>query len=221
MERKGILRIVISAGPTRERIDAVRYISNRSSGKMGYALAEAAVAMGHDVTVISGPVSLRPVRGARTVRVETAEDMLTEVLSASEAADVLIMSAAVSDYRPLEFFNGKIKKTKSSLTLKLERTEDILSRVRQAGFKGCLVGFCAETEDVVENAWMKLHGKKLDWIVANDVSLPDRGFDSDDNAATLLSSGGKLLEFELQSKKELAGKILAAVLGELAVKKTT
>ncbi len=211
------MRLLVTAGPTRERIDAVRYISNRSSGRMGYALAEAAVGLGHDVTLISGPVALEAVSGARMVYVETAGDMLGAVMSAVTDADVVVMCAAVSDYRPVKEYCGKLKKTERCLVLELERTEDILERLGRADRGFCLVGFAAETDDVVANARRKLVSKNLDWIVANDVSFPDRGFESIDNAVTMISRSGEVRDFGLQGKGSLAGKILSTVFDSLGV----
>lgn len=209
------MRVLVTAGPTRERIDTVRYISNRSSGRMGYALASVAAGWGHDVTLISGSVSLEAVPGTRMIYVETAAEMLGEVLGAVTDADVVVMCAAVSDYRPVTEFPGKLKKTDRRLILELERTEDILGRLGRHERRYSLVGFAAETENVLDNARAKLKSKNLDWIVANNVGIPGRGFDSEENAVTMISRKGEMHEFGLQSKSSLAVKILSTVFAGL------
>jgi len=206
-------KILITAGPTREKIDAVRFLSNRSSGKMGYALAAAARDAGLDVTLVSGPVALAPVDGVTTVRVESAAEMAAEVKSRAPGMDAVIMAAAVADYRPRHVFDGKLKKLPGTLTLELERTEDILASLGQAKPDGqLLIGFAAETDDLIANAEGKLARKNLDWIVANDVRRTDRGFASDCNAVTLLARDGRRIELELAPKSEIARRILQIVL---------
>ncbi len=206
------MKVLITAGPTREKIDPVRFISNYSSGKMGYALAEAASKKGHAVTLVSGPVSLIPPKSVKTVLVESAAEMAREVRRFAKSADLIIMTAAVADYTPANFAKDKIKKKQAVMTLKLKKTEDILARLGKDKKKGqILVGFAAETSDLINNAESKLQKKNLDWIVANQVGKKDRGFSSDNNAATLISRNGKKLKFLLQSKKSLAEKILSSV----------
>ena len=207
-------KILITAGPTREKIDAVRFLSNRSSGKMGYALAAAARDAGLDVTLVSGPVALAPVDGVTMVRIESAAEMAEAVKSRAPGMDVVIMAAAVADYRPKAAFDGKLKKLPGGLTLELERTEDILASLGQVKPAGqLLIGFAAETDDLIANASGKLARKNLDWIVANDVRRADRGFASDRNAVTLLARDGRRIDLELAPKPEIARRILRIVLG--------
>ncbi|MCX6983646.1 MAG: bifunctional phosphopantothenoylcysteine decarboxylase/phosphopantothenate--cysteine ligase CoaBC [Lentisphaerae bacterium] len=206
------MKILITAGPTREKIDPVRFVSNSSSGKMGYALAGAASKKGHNVTLISGPVALIPPKSIKTVQVESAAEMARAVRRFAKSADMIIMAAAVADYAPAKFEKDKIKKKQAELSIKFRKTEDILSSLGKHKRKGqVLVGFAAETSDLVRNAELKLNTKNLDWIVANEVGKKDRGFSSDDNAATLISRHGKRVEFPLQSKSSLAVKILNSV----------
>ena len=206
------MKILISAGPTREKIDPVRYISNYSSGKMGYALVEAAVKEGHTVILVSGPVSLVPPKSVKTVQVESAAEMAREVRRFAKSADLIIMAAAVADYAPANFAKNKIKKKQEALSIKLRKTEDILANLGEHRKKGqILVGFAAETSDLIRNAESKLVKKNLDWIVANEVGKKGRGFSSDNNAATLISRGGKKVKLPLQSKTSLAKKILSLV----------
>ena len=202
-------KILITAGPTREKIDAVRFLSNRSSGKMGYALAAAARDAGLDVTLVSGPVALPPVDGVTTVRIESAAEMAEAVKSRAPKMDIIIMAAAVADYRPAKIFDGKLKKLPGTLTLELERTEDILASLGQVKPAGqLLIGFAAETDDLIANAAGKLARKNLDWIVANDVRRTDRGFAADCNAVTLLARDGRRIDLELAPKTEIARRIL-------------
>ena len=206
-------KILITAGPTREKIDAVRFLSNRSSGKMGYALAAAARDAGLDVTLVSGPVALAPVDGVTMVRIESAAEMAEAVKSRAPEMDIVIMAAAVADYRPVRTFDGKLKKLPGGLTLELERTEDILASLGQIKPAGqLLIGFAAETDDLIANAAGKLARKNLDWIVANDVRRTDRGFASDCNAVTLLARDGRRIDLELAPKPEIARRILQIVL---------
>ena len=194
--------VLVTAGPTREPIDPVRYITNRSSGKMGYAVAAAAHALGARVIVISGPVSLPDPRGTEVVRVETAEDMHAATHERIAQADIFIAAAAVSDYRPAEAATRKIKKAKETMTLELVRSPDILASVTALENAPFTVGFAAETENVREYALGKLANKKLDMIVANRVGA-DCGFDYDDNAAEILWPGGEKA-FGKMPKSELA-----------------
>ncbi len=206
------MKILITAGPTREKIDPVRFISNYSSGKMGYALAEVASKKGHKVTLVSGPVALVPPKSVKTVQVESASEMARAVRKFAKSADLIIMAAAVADYAPANSAKGKIKKKEAELTIKLRKTEDILANLGKHRRKGqILVGFAAETSDLIRNAESKLEKKNLDWIVANEVGKKDRGFSSDNNAVTLISRNGKRVKLPLQSKTSLAGKILSLV----------
>ena len=209
--------ILITAGPTRERIDPVRFISNRSSGKMGYALAKAAYNMNWEVTLISGPVNLPPPEGVTLINIESAEEMACEVRKLAKFADIIIMAAAVADYRPVKTESSKIKKGKGNLILELERTTDILAELRssqsQIELKKdlTLVGFAAETENLINNAQDKLNRKKLDWIIANDVSRTDTGFQSDNNEVTMLSKHGDKIKLPRQSKEKIAEIILKTI----------
>ena len=206
-------KILITAGPTREKLDAVRFLSNRSTGKMGYALAEAARDAGYDVTLVSGPVDLAPVEGVTMVKIESAAEMAEAVKSRSPEMDVVIMAAAVADYRPVHIHQGKMKKLPGNLTLELERTEDILASLGQMKPEGqILVGFAAETDDLLLNAAGKLQRKNLDWIIANDVSKPDRGFGTATNAVTMLGKDGRNIDVPLASKAVIAATILETIL---------
>lgn len=210
------MKFLISAGPTREKIDAVRFISNRSTGKMGYALAKSAHNAGHDVTLISGPVSLPPVEGVEMIKVESAAEMACEVRRFAKSADVIIMAAAVADYRPKSMISGKMKKTEGDLVLTLERTEDILASLGKMNLPNtCLVGFAAETDDMLAHAEEKLQKKNLDWIIANDVSQPDRGFGAEQNAVIMISRSGEKISFFLENKKSLADKIVGVIINSL------
>lgn len=211
------MNLLITAGPTRERLDPVRFLSNRSTGKMGYALAAAAAARGHRVVLVSGPTALPEpsgeAGGVRTIQVESAAEMAEAVRREAPEAEVIIMAAAVADYRPKTIAAEKIKKKPGDLTLKLERTEDILAGLGQTKRPGqLLVGFAAETNDLLDHARAKLVAKNCDWIVANDISRPDRGFGADTNAVTLLARDGRTLELPLRSKAALAEKILDLIL---------
>jgi phosphopantothenoylcysteine decarboxylase/phosphopantothenate--cysteine ligase len=196
--------IVVTAGGTREPIDPVRFLGNRSSGKMGFALAEAVRDRGAEVTLIVGATELEPPAGVNAVRAETAADMLDAVREACDAADALIMAAAVADYAPTAPAPEKLKKGDDDITLKLGRTSDVLATVKGPAIR---VGFAAETENLIENARRKLADKRLDLIVANRVGGPDSPFGSDENEATLVDSSG---EYALprMPKRELADRIL-------------
>lgn len=203
-------RIVVTAGGTQEPIDPVRHIGNRSSGKMGYALAEAARDRGAEVKLVTAPTSLPEPPGIEVVQVKTANQMKEAVTSAVAHADALIMAAAVADYQPKTSARTKIKKTSPGLTLELIRTPDILSEVKGNFIK---VGFAAESEDVVANAKRKLEEKRLDLMVANDITEPGSGFDVDTNKVTLIDREGKIEELPLLTKREVAEKVLDRVVG--------
>lgn len=206
-------RFLVTAGATREPIDPVRFISNRSSGRMGFAVAEAARDRGADVIVVAGVTSVDPPRGVRVVRVNSAEEMRIAVLKEAGAASVFIAAAAVSDYRPKDKAGTKIKKSEAEMELKLERTADILGEVAQARTNGqLLIGFAAETNDLLAHARAKLIAKGLDAIVANDVSRADAGFDAENNAVViLLRDDPQPVELPLMSKLEIAHRILDEV----------
>ena len=201
--------ILITAGPTQEPIDPVRYLTNRSSGKMGYALAEAAVEAGAQVTLVSGPVNIEPPARCNLVSVKTAEEMHEAVMHHIKKKDIYIGTAAVADYSPTKVEGSKIKKDGSNLPLVLEMKEnkDILKEVSELEDKPYMVGFAAETDDLLENARKKLETKKLDLIIANDVSDKSIGFDSNENEVTLITSSEELL-LDRDSKKKIAKKIL-------------
>lgn len=207
------LRILVTAGPTVEPIDPVRYITNRSSGKMGYALAGAAKRRGADVMLVSGPTDLRPPVDVNFCGVKTAEEMKRAVLDASEQYDVIIKAAAVSDYRPREKALQKIKKQKETQSIELVRNPDILAELgdKRGNSRWILVGFSAETEDLLANATEKLRQKNLDMIVANDVSREDAGFESDTNLVKVIYRDGELEEFPLMTKEEVADQLLERI----------
>ncbi len=203
------MRILITAGPTREPIDPVRYLSNRSSGKMGYALARAALEPGHEVTLISGPVSLSAPESVNLVRVETAQEMFETVNRRIKEADLAIFCAAVADYRIKDIATEKIKKNDDEVNLTLIKNPDILGSARgEFGFTGTLVGFAAETENVEANARGKLERKGCDFLVANDVSRPDIGFDRDSNEVVIYAADGSSTRLDQASKDEIARKLI-------------
>jgi phosphopantothenoylcysteine decarboxylase/phosphopantothenate--cysteine ligase len=206
-------RFLITVGATREEIDPVRFISNRSSGRMGYALAEAALKRGGEVTVVAGTTTVDPPAGIRIVQAWSAEEMSQAVARERENASVFIGAAAIADYRPSQRADQKIKKSEDSMTLTLERTPDVLSQVAAARTNGMLViGFAAETENVVDNAREKLRSKKLDVIVANDVTREDSGFDSSTNAITIITKDSEEpVELPVISKSEAANRIIDVI----------
>lgn len=204
--------LLVTAGPTREYIDPVRFITNRSSGKMGYAIAEAAQARGAKVTLISGPVNLKPLNNVAMINVVTTHEMYEAVMAHYTNATMIIKSAAVSDYRPQQMADQKIKKKSDKLTIELEKTEDILAALGKVKGDRLLVGFAAETEHVIEHAQGKLAAKNLDMIVANDVTAVDAGFDKDTNRVTLILRNGNQNVLPLMSKREVADRILDTAL---------
>ena len=205
-------RFLITVGATREEIDPVRFISNRSSGRMGFALAEAALRRGGEVTVVTGATTATPPSGIRIVPALSAEEMSQAVARERVNASVFIGAAAVADYRPSQRADQKIKKTDDSITLTLERTPDVLSQVAASRSNGMLVvGFAAETENVLDNARAKLRSKNLDVIIANDVAREDSGFDSANNAITIITKDDEAIELPLMSKTEAANRILDVI----------
>jgi len=206
--------VLITAGPTREAIDPVRYISSRSSGKMGYAIAEAAKSRGARVILITGPASLTIPQGIEAINVITAEEMLDAVMNRLSDSTVLIMTAAVSDFRPAEKAISKIKKGEA-INLKLIKTPDILEEVCKKKGNQFVVGFAAETEDLITNAKEKLRIKHLDMIVANNVSLPGAGFEKDTNIVTLIDKEGKIKEYPEMPKSDVADMILDNVISKI------
>ncbi len=200
-------RLLITAGPNQEPIDPVRFITNRSSGKMGYALARAAARRGAAVTLVAGPTSLPPPAKTRVVAVRTAEEMRAAVLERFADATAVVMAAAVSDYSPVQVAPKKLKKTADALRLELKRNPDILEELGRKKDGRLLVGFAAETDNVIANAEKKLREKNLDMIVANDVAAEGSGFEGDTNIATILDHGGNVVTLPLMTKDELADRI--------------
>ena len=207
-------RFLVTAGPTREPVDPVRFISNRSSGKMGYALAEAACARGARVTLISGPTSLPPPSGISMVRVTTADEMLSAVNEAFPDAEVTIMAAAVSDFKPITQRDSKIKKRQGFTEIRLEPTPDILAALgKRKGSGQILVGFAAEDHDLIPQAREKMVQKNLDLIIANDISLTDAGFDSNTNQVTLIHRSATLHPLTKGDKRWVAERIMDYIEG--------
>jgi phosphopantothenoylcysteine decarboxylase/phosphopantothenate--cysteine ligase len=200
-------KVLITAGPNQEPLDPVRYISNRSSGKMGYALARAAIRRGAEVALISGPTALESPAGARLISVTTAAEMRHAVLKEFPTCTAVIMAAAVADYRPADFASKKIKRVDGPIELRLEPNPDILKEIGAQKDGKMLVGFAAETDELVANANKKLKDKNLDMIVANDVTGTGAGFDVDTNIVTILDRCGGVHALPLMSKDELAEQI--------------
>ena len=203
--------VLITAGPTEESIDPVRFITNRSSGKMGFAMAHAALRRGAEVILISGPTALPPPPKVKFIGVRSTAQMREAVLTNLKNASILLMAAAVSDYRPRQMAAGKIKKSEAEMVLTLERNPDILSEAGRQKDHRILVGFAAETENLLRNARSKLKEKNLDLIVANDVTLPGAGFEVDTNIVKFLDRSRKVEELPLMTKEELADRILDRV----------
>jgi phosphopantothenoylcysteine decarboxylase/phosphopantothenate--cysteine ligase len=220
LEKEGDLAgksIVVTAGGTQEPIDPVRHIGNRSSGRMGYAMAEAARDRGAEVKLITAPTSLPEPAGVKVVHVRTAAQMKTAVNKEVRGAHALIMAAAVADYQPKSVARAKIKKESPGLTLELVRTPDILGEAKGKFIK---VGFAAESENIIDNARQKLEQKKLDLMVANDITDADSGFDVDTNKVTLIDRNGKVEELPLLTKREVAERVLDRVVGMLGKKES-
>jgi phosphopantothenoylcysteine decarboxylase/phosphopantothenate--cysteine ligase len=207
-------KVVITAGPTRERIDPVRYVSNFSSGKMGYAMAEAASALGANTILISGPVALEKPAGVEVINVESAADMFNAVRAHYSDATYVIKSAAVADYRPKQIHPQKMKKVEGDSFIELERTTDILKTLGEQKEQQVLIGFAAETNDAVSYGMDKLERKNLDYIIVNDVTDPNAGFGKETNVVTLLSKNGTNHLYPAMPKKELATVLLKAIFEE-------
>ncbi len=205
------MKIVVTAGPTREPIDPVRFISNRSSGKMGYALAEAALAANHEVTLISGPVALSEPPGARIVRIVTSDELYEAVHENVRDCNVLVMCAAVSDYKPLTTLPQKMKKQRGEWALQLTTTRDILSSLPREDRSYLVVGFAAETHDLAASARKKLSEKNCDLMIANDVSGSDAGMESDDNEVTIFFPNGEEKRIPRARKNIIAREIMKIV----------
>ena len=203
--------VLVTAGPTREPLDPVRFLSNRSSGKMGYAIAEAAAARGARVILVSGPTALAAPPGVDCIHVETADEMYRAVMAKLEPAGVVIKAAAVADYRPKRRADRKIKKDQAVPEIALEPTPDILAELGKRKGTRILVGFAAETDDLLDNARMKLQRKNLDLVVANNVREAGAGFDVDTNVVTMLDGAGRAETLPLLSKREVADRILDRV----------
>lgn len=206
-------KVVVTAGPTIVPIDPVRILTNRSSGKMGYSIAEEARDRGAKVVLISGPTSLRKPNGIKVIDVKTNEDMFNAIKNEFKDADIVIKSAAVSDYKAKNYSNEKIKKTGDDLNLIFERDRDILKTLGDMKENQILVGFAAESSNVAENAKGKLERKNLDYIVANDISKPETGFASDENKVTIISKSGEEVSLEKMSKREVAKNIFDIIKG--------
>ena len=206
------LRVTVTAGPTQEALDPVRYLTNHSTGRMGYAIAREAMLRGADVTLISGPTALKPVPGVKTVDVVSARDMFEAVQTALPETDILIKAAAVADYRPANVAEDKIKKQPGEMSIPLERTDDILGWVAEHRHPGLFVcGFSMETRDMVENSKKKLAKKHLDMIAANNLKLAGAGFGVDTNVVTILTADG-IRELPLMGKDQVASQLLDAIL---------
>jgi phosphopantothenoylcysteine decarboxylase/phosphopantothenate--cysteine ligase len=199
------VRFLITAGPTREPIDPVRYISNRSSGKMGYAIAEAALEAGHDVMLISGPVFIEPPHNAKLISVSTSDEMFEAVHRHADKSEICVLCAAVADYKPVNVSSTKIKKRGAKFSLELVLTRDILGSLGQRQHREfVLVGFAAETDNLEENAANKLRAKNCDIIVANDVSSTHSGMECDVNEVTILFRDGEKKKISRAPKKNIA-----------------
>ena len=205
-------KVLVSAGPTIAPIDPVRYITNRSTGKMGYAIAKEARDRGAEVILVSGPTNLEPPKNVKIINIKTNEEMKKEILQNFKWADIVIKSAAVADYKPKEYSKEKIKKGEGDLNICLTRDNDILKFLGEIKTHQVLVGFAAESNNVLENAERKLKNKNLDFIVANDITSSDTGFGSEDNKVVILSKNNEKLELEKMSKKKVASNIFDMIL---------
>ena len=206
------LHVTVTAGPTQEALDPVRYLTNHSTGRMGYAIAREAMLRGADVTLISGPTALKPVPGVKTVDVVSAKDMFEAVQATLPETDILVKAAAVADYRPVSIAEDKIKKQDGDMAIPLERTDDILGWVAEHRHPGLFVcGFSMETRDMIENSRKKLDRKHLDMIAANNLKVAGAGFGVDTNVVTILTADG-IQELPLMGKDQVAAKLLDAIL---------
>ena len=205
-------KIIITAGPTVEAIDPVRYITNRSTGKMGYAIAKEACDRGAEVTLVSGPTTLEPPKNLKKfIRIESAKDMYEAVINNLDENDVIIKSAAVADYKPKDYCDKKIKKSDDDLVIKLDRNKDIAYEIGKVKKDKILVGFAAETNDLIENAKNKISKKNLDFIVANDLTKEGAGFGVDTNIVKIIDKDGAIEEYPIMKKNEVANVILDKV----------
>ncbi len=212
------LKVTVTAGPTREPLDPVRFLSNRSTGKMGYAIARAAMMRGADVTLIAGQTSLPDVPFVKNIHIETAKDMYEAVMEAANDSDIIIKAAAVADYTPLEVMDNKIKKSDGDMSIPLKRTDDIigtLGKIKlESGRKFFLCGFSMETEHMLENSKAKLEKKNLDMIVANNVKVAGAGFGTDTNVVTVITKD-KAEELPIMSKEQVAHELLDRIIKEV------
>ncbi|OAH53713.1 MULTISPECIES: bifunctional phosphopantothenoylcysteine decarboxylase/phosphopantothenate--cysteine ligase CoaBC [Bacillaceae] len=208
-------KVIVTAGPTREAVDPVRFFTNRSTGKMGYAVAEAARDFGADVELISGPVTIEPPSGISVTHVESAEEMFQAVMSSYDEADIVVKTAAVADYRPKRVYDHKMKKQDGELSIELERTTDILKTLGEQKKHQFLIGFAAETNDVKTYAKQKLESKNADMIVANNVKQAGAGFGGDTNIITIFHRDGSHKEFDMMSKKEAAVHLLTEAIEQM------
>ena len=209
------MKFLITAGPTREPIDPVRFLSNRSSGKMGYAIAQSALEAGHEVVLVSGPVAIAAPSGARVILVTTSDEMAEAVQTQIADADVLVMCAAVADFKPAHYSSHKIKKQNATLSIELIPTSDILATIVRPAKPMVIAGFAAETESLTENAQKKLREKQCDVIIGNDVSRMDTGLESDDNELVLFFRSGETVVLPRENKL-LLGKKLIKILERIA-----
>ena len=207
-------KVLVTAGPTRANIDPVRFISNRSTGKMGYAIAEEARDRGAEVVLVSGPTNEAAPYGINVIKINTNEEMRSEVLKHFETSDIVIKSAAVADYKAKEYSENKIKKGSGDLEIILTRDNDILKELGEKKSGQILVGFAAESQNVIENAKGKLIKKNLDYIVANDITSKDSGFASNDNRVTIVTREGQELSLEKMSKREVARNLFDIIGGK-------
>ena len=207
-------KVLVTAGPTRANIDPVRFISNRSTGKMGYAIAEEARDRGAEVVLVSGPTNEPAPYGINVIKINTNEEMRSEVLKHFETSDIVVKSAAVADYKAKEYSENKIKKGNGDLEIILTRDNDILKELGEKKSGQILVGFAAESQNVVENAKGKLIKKNLDYIVANDITSKDSGFASNDNRVTIVTREGQELSLEKMSKREVARNLFDIIGGK-------
>jgi len=203
--------VIVTAGPTREKMDPVRYLTNLSSGKMGYAIAEVAQKLGANVTLVSGPVHLVPPPQVKAIKVESAEEMYNAVIDGFDRADIVIKTAAVADYRPKHVFQEKMKKKDEDTVIELERTKDILFELGRRKKNQILVGFAAETNDIEKYARKKLEKKNADMIVANDVTKAGAGFGTETNIVSIFKRNGEVKELPLMSKHEVAYELLKEI----------
>lgn len=217
------MKFVVTAGPTREPIDPVRFLSNRSSGKMGYAMARAALEEGHSVTLISGPVCLEPPAGAHVVRITTADELFDAVHAAVGECDVLVMCAAVADYKSVSFAEHKQEKQSGDFALTITPTRDILASLPKENRKYFVAGFAAQTRDLEANAKRKLIAKNCDMIVANDVSRDDVGIESDENEVMIFCQSGEEKRIARAEKKLIARELIKIIshMRELSLTKKT